>query len=530
MVIKTDIVILGSGAGALQTARILAEKYQVHIITKSDVTNGSSYKAQGGIAAVTGKEDGTSLHMQDTLHAGVFHHDEENVKKLVEEGRNTIQQLIGQHFPVDRAPDGSISLGLEGAHSKPRIIHSGGDATGRHLVNYLLDSLPKRVKIHDHELAYQLLINENGECIGVKTKSREGNATYLASYVIVATGGAGALYEYTSNCPDSFGDGIALAYLAGAEITDMEFVQFHPSLIYVDGKTHGLVSEAVRGAGGFFADEEGNRIMKGVHPLEDLAPRHITAYEIYKHRAKGHEVYIDISKIKDFEDKFPTITSICKEHGIDLSKKRIPIAPGSHFLMGGIISDAYGRTSIPRLFAVGETACTGVHGANRLASNSLLECVTFGKLMAEHLLQYGSSQKNFTIREAGHKSSKLPPLMPPCLLQKEMFAKAGIVREKEGLAELLKKLPTYEDVSNLDLDALDRETIEQLFMHITASLIVHGALLREESSGSHIRKDFPSTVDEWQHKWIIFKQGKHDVRDGLYEQNQIARNAETVLQ
>lgn len=201
--------------------------------------------------------------------------------------------------------------------------------------------------IHEYELAYELLLNEDSECIGVKTKSKEGKTTtYLASYVIIATGGAGALYEYTSNCPDSFGDGIALSYIAGAEIADMEFVQFHPSLIYKDGQTHGLVSEAVRGAGGFFADEEGNRLMEGVHPLGDLAPRHVTAYEMYKHRAKGREVYIDISNIEHFEEKFPTITNICKEQGIDLSKQRIPIAPGSHFLMGALsVTFTAGRAS-----------------------------------------------------------------------------------------------------------------------------------------------------------------------------------------
>lgn len=531
MMRKTDIVIIGSGASALQTAKILAEKFQVDIVTKNHLKNGSSYKAQGGIAAVTSDEDSIQLHVQDTLSAGVYHHQPDNVHTLVEEGKKTVHQLIKENFQADRALDGSISLGLEGAHSRPRIIHAGGDATGQALVNYLLDSLPEKVTIHEYELAYELLLNEDGECIGVKTKSKEGKTTtYLASYVIIATGGAGALYEYTSNCPDSFGDGIALSYIAGAEIADMEFVQFHPSLIYKDGQTHGLVSEAVRGAGGFFADEEGNRLMEGVHPLGDLAPRHVTAYEMYKHRAKGREVYIDISNIEHFEEKFPTITNICKEQGIDLSKQRIPIAPGSHFLMGGIISDVYGRTSIPRLLAVGETACTGVHGANRLASNSLLECITFGKLMAENLLCNGTRQHNFTRISNEKKLVNLPTLMDPKTLQKEMFRNAGIVREKQGLSELLAKLPSYRDIAAVDLDAMDRSAIEQLFMHITASLIVQGALIREESRGSHIRSDFPSMKEDWNNKWIVFKQGNYHVRDGLYEQHQIAGNVETVFQ
>lgn len=529
MIINTDIVIIGSGISALQTAKLLAKKYDVHIVTKNHIKNGSSYKAQGGIAAVTSSEDNIRFHIEDTFVAGLHHHDVENVIKLVKEGKQTVQQLINDHFPIDCAPDGSILLGLEGAHSKPRIIHSGGDATGKALVNFLVDSLPENVIIHEYELAYELLINDDGECIGVKTKSFEDHITYLASYVIVATGGVGALYEYTSNCSDSFGDGIALSYLAGAEIADMEFIQFHPSLIYLDGKTHGLVSEAVRGTGGYFVDENGNRIMERVHPLADLAPRHITAYEMYKHRTNGHEVYIDISNIEYFEEKFPTITNICKVIGIDLSNQRIPIAPGSHFLMGGIVSDAYGRTNIPRLLAIGEAACTGVHGANRLASNSLLECITFGKLMAEHLLNNGSRQNNYTIRKIDNKSSNIPKLMQPSVLQKEMFLKAGIVREKKALTDLIEQLPAYEEFANVNFDALDRRTIEQLFMHITASLIVQGAFTREESRGSHIRNDFPLINEDWQNKWIIFKRGKLHVRDGLYEQNQITRNVETVF-
>ncbi|NLY79364.1 MAG: L-aspartate oxidase [Lysinibacillus sp.] len=529
MIIKTDIVIIGSGVAALQSAKVLSKKFQVHIITKSDIKNGSSYKAQGGIAAVTSEDDETALHFQDTIAAGEHHHAEMNVQTLVEEGKIAIQQLIHEQFPVDRHYDGKIMLGLEGAHSKQRIVHSGGDATGKTLVNYLIETLPKNVTIHEFEMAYELLLNIEGECVGVKTKTNKENRTYFASYVIVATGGAGALYEYTSNCPDSFGDGIALSYLAGANIADMEFFQFHPSLIYVDGQTRGLASEAVRGEGGFFVDEKGNRIMDGVHPLGDLAPRHITAFEIYKKRAEGHEVYIDISNIEHFEEKFPTITGICIEHGIDLTSKRIPIAPGSHFLMGGIVSDAYGRTSIPRLLAVGETACTGVHGANRLASNSLLEGITFGKLMAEELLQKGTIQKNFNVMKKAAKSIDVPSLFTRSTLQKEMIAKAGIVRNEEGLSDLLKKLPSFEQVAMIDLDSLGRETIEGIFMHVTASLIVEAALIRKESRGAHIRKDYPEKSREWQQQWIVFNKGNYDVRDGLYEQYQTTKNARAVF-
>ena len=430
---------------------------------------------------------------------------------------------------MDKLKDGSVSLGLEGAHSKPRIVHAGGDATGKALVEYLIDTLPKNVVIHEHEFAFELLMNTNNECIGVKTKSQTEVNTYLASYVIVATGGAGALYSITSNPLNSFGDGIALSYLAGAKIADMEFIQFHPSLLFVNGEARGLISEAVRGAGGYFINEIGERIMEGVHPLKDLAPRHITAYEIYKERMKGHEVYIDISDIHHFEEKFPTITSLCKENGIDLSKKRIPVAPGSHFLMGGIISDVYGRTSIPRLLAVGEVACTGVHGANRLASNSLLEGMTFGKLMAENLLNYGTQQYNLEILSRMYKANVEFHLLDMKVLQKEMLEKVGILRDSENLQSLLSKLPTFEQISIVDFSQLNRETIEQFFMHITASLTAKAALVRTESRGSHIRSDFPTTDEDWEKKWIIFEHGKLFVRDELYEHNQTSIDVKTVL-
>lgn len=528
MNIKTDVVIIGSGVAALQAARVLSKRFDVHIVTKSEITNGSSYKAQGGIAAVICKDDHTTLHINDTLVAGEHHHSEENVQTLIEHGRETIQQLINAQFPVDRKKDGMISLGLEGAHSKPRIVHSGGDATGKVLVDYLIGELPEKVNIHPYEFAYELVLNTAGECIGVKTKNNSEEKCYLASYVILATGGAGALYSCTSNCSNSFGDGIALAFLAGAKITDMEFVQFHPSLLYIDGNSKGLISEAVRGEGGHFVDEHGRRLMEGVHPLGDLAPRHITAYEMYKARANGHEVFVDISAIDRFEDKFPTITKLCKENGVSIEDGRIPIAPGSHFLMGGVVADSFGCTNIPRLLAVGEVACTGVHGANRLASNSLLEGVTFGKLMAEHLLTNGTLQKNFqTIKNS--KNLYNLNLLPREILQEKMLEHVGILRDSDSLITFIDQLPELETYSKIDINSLTRENLELFFMHVNATLITKAALARTESRGAHIRKDFPGASEQWQNQWIVFENGIMNVRKELYEHNQIARYAEAIF-
>ena len=525
MNIHTDIVILGGGIAALQAARTLSKRFEVHVIIKSDMTASSSYRAQGGIAAAIADNDHTSLHIHDTFMAGEYHHHEENVKALVKYGTTAVESLIAGGFPVDRTTDGHLSLGLEGAHSRHRIIHAGGDATGKTMIDYYVNELPENVHIHPHEFAYELIMNTTDECCGVHVKTATGEKTYFASYIILATGGAGALYDCTSNCSNSYGDGIALAYWAGAAITDMEFVQFHPSLLYTNA-AHGLISEAVRGAGGRFIDEDGKAVMEGRHPLGDLAPRHVTAYEMYRMRTQGKEVYIDISSINHFETRFPTITTLCQRYGINLDEGRIPIAPGSHFLMGGIIANKIGETTIPRLFAVGETACTGVHGANRLASNSLLEGLAFGELMAAHLVTYGTNQTNFLTAAIPDKNI-FSPLLTKKELQRDMSAYAGIVRSAHGLEAFLKKLPPLD--WRPDLCHSSRDEIEQAFMHMTAALIANAALARTETRGAHIREDFAQKNQEWEKQWIVFRRGSMKVRNSLYEHNQIKEHAQAIF-
>ena len=360
--IYTDILIIGSGIAALQCARSLGPHFTVHIITKSTIYMSSSYRAQGGVAAVTTASDHVQLHINDTLEAGVHHHDTIHVESLIKGGATFIQSLIQEDLHFDKNKDGTIALGLEGNHSRHRILHAGGDQTGKMFVDYLLTQLPPSVTIQQHELAYELLLNTDGACIGLVTLKDGVRTKYFAHHIVMATGGAGALYPCTSNFRTNTGDGIALAYRIGAAISDMEFMQFHPSLLYVNGEGKGLVSEAVRGEGGIFVTAERKPIMQGIHPLLDLAPRHITAHTLYTRRARGEETFIDISAISNFETHFPTITALCNEHDIDLENGLIPVIPGSHFLMGGIIADDCGRTSIKQLYAIGEVACTGVHG------------------------------------------------------------------------------------------------------------------------------------------------------------------------
>ncbi|MEG0260681.1 MAG: L-aspartate oxidase [Lysinibacillus sp.] len=525
---KTDVLIIGSGIAALQAARMLGQHLHVHIITKSSVNTSSSYRAQGGIAAVTNTEDQTSFHIADTLSAGLHHHEKKHVAAMIEDGTKMMQAFVANGLPIDRQPSGEPSLGLEGAHSHHRILHAGGDQTGKVFIDYLLEQLPANVKIHPYEMAYDLLLNTDGECIGAIVKSKEGDKRYFAHHVILASGGAGALYSCTSNYATNTGDGIALAYRVGAAISDMEFMQFHPSLLFINGEAKGLVSEAVRGAGGIFVDEQKTPIMQGVHPLLDLAPRHITAHTLFTRLTNGQVTYIDITSIEHFEEKFPTVTKLCRENGVDLHKGLIPVVPGSHFLMGGIIADCHGKTSIPKLYAIGEVACTGVHGANRLASNSLLEGLVFGENMARFILDEGCVQQNFLVQPA-NKSQELPKLLSKQHLQHAMMDALGVIRHPSAMETLASYLPNLQGLQHVHLQDLPQEKVELYMMHTVAALMLQAALTRKESRGAHIRSDFPEMDTFWQQRWIIFKQGQMEVRNSLYEYHQTRGYAQAIF-
>ncbi len=528
MDVKTDILIIGSGIASLQAARLLGQYFQVQIVTKSSVKMSSSYRAQGGIAAVTSPEDHTSFHIADTLTAGEHHHENKFVDVLINDGMTIIQQLLLEGLPIDRQENGEPALGLEGAHSHQRIIHAGGDRTGQVLIDYLLQHLSSNVHINSNEMAYDLLLNTDGACIGVLTKSEKEIKRYFAHHVILASGGAGALYSNTSNYATNTGDGIALAYRAGAAISDMEFMQFHPSLLWCNGEAKGLVSEAVRGAGGIFVNAERQPIMEGVHPLLDLAPRHITAHTLYTKRASGHETFIDISNIQGFEVKFPTITKLCIENGIDIQDGLIPVAPGAHFLMGGVIADDKGRTSISHLYAVGEVACTGVHGANRLASNSLLEGITFGHKMAQFIIKAGCKQTNFTPAVVNDYQS-MPALFTKENLQQTMMRSLGIVRDPFDMQLLKEQLPSLQNLRQVKVMDLNQQQLELYMMHIVASLMLHAAIMRTETRGAHIRNDKPNSEAKWAQRWIIFQQGQMKVRNSLYEYHQTRGNAQAIF-
>ncbi|MFS0863791.1 L-aspartate oxidase [Fredinandcohnia sp. 179-A 10B2 NHS] len=500
-----DVIIIGSGISALTAAyRISAEK-NVIILTKSKITNSNSMLAQGGVASSVGNDDSWHSHFSDTVIAGCNHNREDTLEVLVKKGPEYILGLIneGLHFDVDE--NNLLMLGKEGAHSTRRILHAGGDATGRALILHMLEKVKNRVTIIEKETAIDLVI-ENHRCIGVYTLTQDGEiATYKGCDVILATGGCGALYSFTSNDPSITGDGLAMAYRAGAELVDLEFIQFHPTLLHIDGKTCGLVSEAVRGEGAVLVDETGRHIMNGKHPLLDLAPRDIVSRQLFTEMLAGRKIYLDVSMINDFHRRFPTITSLCLENGVALERGLIPVIPGAHFSMGGIKTDIKGRTSIPGLYAVGEVACTGVHGANRLASNSLLEGIVFGNLVADDILasqvQYKPLKKVVNKIDSNTTTTALPTKAD---IQRMMIENVGIVRNQERLKAAVGWFEKYKnELDGISPFSCTKEVLEIINMITVGWLVASSALLRTESRGGHFREDYPTENNiEWLRKEI----------------------------
>lgn len=517
---QANVIIIGSGIAALQLAKKLSSDLHVIIITKTEVTTSNSYLAQGGIAVALSEQDNPFKHYQDTLEAGRFHNNYEAVSLMTKEAPELINELLSEGCSFDRdAATGRIKLGLEGAHSEKRIIHGGGDATGKTVVDFLYQQM-NHINVIENMTVYELLISDD-RCIGVKAKDSSGRTIQVfADHTVIATGGLGQIYSFTSNAQTVTGDGLALAYRAGAELADMEFVQFHPTLLHANGKGAGLVSEAVRGEGARLVAEDGTYIMEGVHPYKDLAPRHVVSQTIFDWMKKGHTVYLDISQIEDFEDHFPTVASICKENGIDVNNGKIPVVPGCHFLMGGIVTDLNGQTTIPNLYAVGEAACTGVHGANRLASNSLLEGLFFGKRLADYINQSKVEGKKLIRKRTNERVTPSRSLLPDITrLKNSMMERTGIMRSGSNLKKQLDYLEGFaiNQWLEADLDQLSVEELNKVFMLISSWLVTKAAMARTESRGGHLRTDYPNEDKSWEQTQII----QHK-KGGRIEQIEIA--------
>ena len=501
---QADVVVIGSGVAGLTTAlQIRAHDLSVLLITKSFVDEGSTKWAQGGIAAALGPGDSPAQHELDTLNAGAGLCDLAAVKVLVTEGPEAVRRLIARGAVFDRSETGEIALTREGGHLRNRILHAGGDATGAEVSRALLSavSMDPGIEIIEHAIVLDALKSKSGRVCGVTIHvigegERDGVGQILARAVVLATGGLGQVYSQTTNPSVSTGDGVALALRAGADVADTEFIQFHPTVLYMGESSKGqqpLISEAVRGEGAFLVNDRGERFMKSVHPLANLAPRDVVAKEIARQMARSgsKHVWLDARAIRDFAERFPTIHGSCVAIGIDPTRDLIPVAPASHYASGGIRTDLNGHSSVPGLYAVGETACTGAHGANRLASNSLLEGLVFGSRIAEDIA------RNLPMWEEPGEPDPIEILISPSVrgeLQRAMSLGAGVVRSETSLRETAKKLRHLENATTIFANVDAWETTN---LYLLATAIVRSALERSESRGSHWREDHPETSPNW---------------------------------
>ena len=507
-----DYVIVGSGIAGLYTALLAREKGSVLILTKGSIADCNTRHAQGGIAAAIGQNDSPELHYRDTIAAGAGLCDPEAVRILVEEGPQRITDLINFGVPFDTT-EGQIALTREAAHSVPRILHAGGDATGEHIeVTLSRRVLYSTINVLEYCLATDVLV-ENGQVRGVRALDLRGGSTeeFECRNVILATGGGGRLFKYTTNSEVATGDGIALAYKAGAEITDVEFFQFHPTALRLPGVAPFLISEAVRGEGGLLRNVEGYRFMPDYAPKADLAPRDVVARALVNEMRKtgSDHVFLDVTHLspQTITTRFPHIYQFCIDHGLDITKGLIPVAPAAHYMMGGIRTNVWGETNVLGLFAVGETACTGVHGANRLASNSLLETVVFAKRVLDKSVLKDRSTPPTVASDGdcqvlpGRRTVSGAPQVGLFALQSLLWGKVGIVRSGESLESAADMLATWEGMLP---PTTDRPSYELNNLVLAGRLMTEAALSRKESRGAHFRTDFPRTSQRWL-RHIVFR-------------------------
>ncbi|ANU10215.1 L-aspartate oxidase [Planococcus antarcticus DSM 14505] len=489
-----DICIIGGGAAGLMLANSLPPSLSVAVLTKEDPFSSNTALAQGGIAASIGPGDHPASHAADTLSAAANHADAERVELLVWEGQALIEAMLSQGLPFDADATGQPSLGQEAAHATRRILHAGGDQTGKKLLQHLLAKTENRVKRLPYSSVLELIMHD-GQCTGVSVEDAFGKRSFIqAQHTILATGGIGQLYSQTSNSIAATGDGLSLAFHAGAVLEDLEFVQFHPTVFTINGNSCGLISEAVRGEGALLIDSEGKRIMADVHPLRELAPRDIVARAIEWHWQQKGPVFLDARHLQDFKAKFPSIYRNCLHHHINPEKQPIPVRPGAHFHMGGVQTNEWGETTIPHLYAIGEIASTGVHGANRLASNSLLESLVFAKRLAEKIQTCGFSQKElfFPLIEPTKE------FLLPADLQMRMTEQVGILRDGVELKKFTSDFPLL----RFDLQHYSGQQIKEIHRYTASSLIAQAALFRTESRGAHYRIDAPPVSEDWTGKTV----------------------------
>ncbi len=518
---EADVVVVGAGAAGLSAALAAHDAgRRVLVLVKGGLTSGSTPLAQGGLAAVSLAEDSVDAHVADTLVAGAGLTDEAVARAVVSAAPDALRRLRawGAHF--DDGPPG-----LEGGHSYRRIVHAGGDASGAEVHRALRVALGRaRVEVWEDTVALDVEVDDEGRAVGLVAgrvaRGLDGApvgalevGTIRARAVVLATGGVGQVYDTTTNPLDVTGDGLALAARAGAELAHVEFVQFHPTVVYQAGHrgVAPLVTEALRGAGAVIVDVHGDAVMAGRHPRADLAPRDVVALEMQRRMLEGDgpstHLWLDATRVgsRRLAAEFPTVSAACRAIGIDLATEPIPVAPGAHYACGGVRATLDGATTVPGLYAVGEVAATGLHGANRLASNSLTEALITGRRLGERLGERECAGEH----QGGPGEPPAPGrgVDPRARgeLARAMSAHAGVLRDRAGLESLSEQLA---QVGGAGADPLDLAAVEATNLHTVATLVARAALAREESRGCHRRRDCPETRVAWE--WPVVLRATRD--------------------
>jgi len=504
----TDILIIGGGLAGLRAALEIPQSLEVLVVTKDQVEQSNSSYAQGGIAGVLDPEDRFEDHIADTLRAGDGLCDREVVEAVVREAPHELQKLIdwGTHFDVE---NGRLALTLEGGHSHRRVVHALGDATGQEVMRVIIGKARSAANITLWENTFTLdLLTDEGRCVGaVVHQQGRGLLMVWARQTILASGGAGHLYRETTNPPVATGDGMAAAWRAGAALRDMEFMQFHPTVLYVAGSSRYLITEAVRGEGAYLRDKNGVRFMPEVDPRAELAPRDVVARAIVRRmeQTRHPNVYLDLSHLdpERVRKRFPGIDQVCRSFDLDITRDRIPVRPGAHYMIGGVTVDLQGRTSLPGLWAAGEVTSSGLHGANRLASNSLLEGLVYGAWCGRGAAAAAEdTPRTWTARPMRSQFTPESGMLDIAdlrnSLQSLLGRKVGIIRDRAGLEEAMQDVD-YWCRYVLDHEFRDQRGWELQNLLTVARLLTWAALQREESRGVHYRSDYPQRDDaRWQ--------------------------------
>ncbi|MBN2794870.1 MAG: L-aspartate oxidase [Clostridia bacterium] len=482
-----DVIIIGSGVSGLVTALKLKPNKKVLVLSKDAANNSNTNLAQGGIA-VTFDAKKFESHIQDTLKAGNFYNDEDRLRLLIEEGGKSVNNLIEWGVNFDKDASGNLLLTKEGGHSERRIIHYK-DTTGAEIIRGLLEYAKQQenITLLEYAFAEEILKNDDGVC-GIQLLFENQCYQVKSKYVVLATGGIGELYANTTNASIATGDGIAMAYRIGAKIKDMEFVQFHPTALNVPGHSHFLISEAVRGEGGILRNEKGEAFMASYHVMQDLAPRSVVSKAIFEQikLQNSNEIYLDVTHLDSefVKSRFPNIYNECFKRGIDITKSYIPVTPVQHYIMGGVETDHLGSTNIPGLMVCGECACTGVHGANRMASNSLLEGIVFANRVADYINDHQRTLKNTDLFESQKTQSSVSAEDVKRKLQDIMSGALFIFRNQKAMLQAKKEIEALRE--GFALESSSQKSYEVYNMLIVATIIVDSALKRETSLGSHI--------------------------------------------